>query len=419
MVSSVPRLLRLEVTKQWTRHAWSPQDLLAGDFMPKSLTVKRSRHRFFMYEEHAPTKLKDDTATQVLERSPKEFIEMLYNQEGNFDKHHTYWTSPINDIAPDLLKRVPNYESLHDDDTVSRQPKPQLDPRGPSLWMGTSGSATQAHYDVADNVIVQLYGSKRIRCYAPDAFAELYVFPDAHPRARKSQVNFDQPDYDRFPQFASLLDPVMDVVLQPGDAIAIPAFWFHHVENGRLPNSASIESNDLHSIGADEPSVSLNVFALSKSMMTAQGIFRDASRPLGFLAVANNESEQYEFAVAALHALGWGLFEGLGLQGTPRAYIQTHLFDRRYTSLDISTTRNGNSNIATKTKSLTASEQEKVSLCIERLLPQFEALKSDGISSLVFCHLLELWAVEFVGAPSVADAWEAVLLLDDHPSVAS
>lgn len=374
-----------------------------------------------MYEEHAAAKLKDDNATQVLERSPKEFVELLYNKERSNtsnDKHHTYWTSPMNDIAPGLLNMVPNYESLHDDtdDSSPRQPKAQLDPRGPSLWMGSSGSATQAHYDVADNVIVQLFGSKRIRCYAPEQAAELYVFPDAHPRARKSQVNFDQPDYERFPQFASLSDPVIDVVLQPGDAIRIPAFWFHHVENGRLPNSDSMD--DLHSlIGADEPSVSLNVFALSKSMMVAQGIFRDASRPFGFLAAANND-EQYQFSVAALHALGWGLFEGLGLQGTPRAYIQTHLFDRRYTPLGIPTTRNsnGNSSITGTTKPLTASEQEFVSLCIARLLPQFETL-NDGISSLVFCHLLELWAVELVGASSVADAWEAVLLLDDQQSV--
>ena len=55
--------------------------------------------------------------------------------------------------------------------------------------MGGRGSSTQAHYDVAHNVFVQLHGEKRFELRPPSAHRSLHVFPDAHPRARKSQVS--------------------------------------------------------------------------------------------------------------------------------------------------------------------------------------------------------------------------------------
>lgn len=160
MAPAVPRLLRHEITKPWARHpaGWSPHELLAGEssffLESSSLTVKRSTTRFFMYEEHANerVKLKDDNGpTEVLQRSPSHLADLLCDGENQYH----YWTSPVADVAPGLLKRLQGYESLHDDQQL-------LDPRGPSLWMGSSGSATQAHYDVADIVVVQLFGTKRV-----------------------------------------------------------------------------------------------------------------------------------------------------------------------------------------------------------------------------------------------------------------
>jgi hypothetical protein len=259
---------------------------------------------------------------------------------------------------------------------------------------------------------------------------------------------------------------VLDVVLAPGDVLHIPAFWFHHVENGRIPglsprllqqqqqhDDTNVDSYPQHATDparnnamliVDGPSVSLNMFALSVPMLVAQRIFREASRPFGNVAVAappgggghesldnNMAADRHnQFAVEALRALGWALLKGLHVQESPEVFIRTFLLDTRYAPLghDLVAKLNSSTNEdcceregRQQRRKLTALEQENVEVCIARILTEFESLRSskeqnivedDGIAVLVVCHLLELWAVELVGAPQVANAWEAALLLD-------
>lgn len=500
-VVRVPRLVRQhDLTKQWVTACgstgWSPRELLDAWF-PSSLalTVKRSSGRFFMYEEHSNEKINDDddsnTKVSIHRHTPNDFSDILCDSSRT-DYH--YWTSPIRDVAPSLLKeRLEGYASLHSDmnkrhsltvadnsDVLSQVPfaPVALDPRGPSLWVGSSGSATQAHYDVADNVIVQLHGNKRIRLYPPSAACALHVFPDAHSKARKSQVNFDDtlPDSNRYPHFSSLSTPTLDVVLQPGDALQIPAFWFHHLENGQHQhqlqhqyqslndskhscNKASVEVDDkdgqslLQALSSspammDGPSVSLNIFALSAPMQTAQIIFRDGSAPFPLLVNIHHPQNQQtqtmsredrsELAAVILRKLGWALLKGIGIKECPNDVIRRSLLDTRYRPLGLvrsvstssSSTQVGNRRNSSKgsgggdsttdQKFLLASldTDMHVETCIAKLLQHFDTLKAasqstdtDGIVLLVMCHLLELWAVELVGASEVGSIWERALAL--------
>ncbi|GFH59877.1 hypothetical protein CTEN210_16353 [Chaetoceros tenuissimus] len=392
-----PRLLNLDIAKKWTKDArkWSPAHLLTGEKSPfptsSELTVKRSSSRFFMYEEHGNMKLKDnDGPTETIQQSPKDFAKLLHDTS---KQTYYYWTSPIIDVAPSVLQEVKGYNRIHKNPQL-------LDPRGPSLWMGSSGSSTQAHYDVADNIIVQLYGTKRVRCYPPKAALDLYVYPDAHPRARKSQVNFDHPDLNLYPRFQNLSEPHIDVLLKAGDAMYIPAFWFHHLENG-IASGTKLEKGMV-----DGPSVSMNMFALSNRMRVAQNIFIDSSR------LFQNSSIDFDFAVTALGTLSKQLFLGLGTS-YGKSFIRTHLLDTRYTPINSCDAVDMNR----KKRTLTLSEEEIISNCVSTILPQLSSLEeegSDGVLDLVLCHLFELWAVELVGASSVQQVWETVLLEDSE-----
>lgn len=271
IIMSAPRILNSALTRTWVGPGsrWAPHELAADrDLFTTALTVKRSASRFFMYEEHRAGKLEDTAgniggSTELLQQAAPDFLTAVDAASGDGSNGYCYWTSPLTTAAPALLSRVPGFERLHELEVQGKTGAGAAanrhaynDPRGPSIWIGSSRSATQAHYDVADNVIVQLHGTKRLQCYPPHAAAALHVFPDAHPRARKSQVNFDDPDHTRFPLFSTLPPPALDVTLQPGDALSVPAFWFHHVEND--PSG---------------PSVSLNLFAASAACVDRLPVF--------------------------------------------------------------------------------------------------------------------------------------------------
>ena len=392
---TTPRLIRNAVERRYT-----PNDILS-QFDAALLTVKRSlkRHRFFMYEEVGASKLKDDI-TPTITTTPNQFESLLQRNRDTSD-HHYYWTSPIASVMPST-QEFQWHTQIQDKDAF-------LDPRGPSLWMGTSGSGTQCHYDVADNIIVQLHGTKRVRIYHPIVGVNnLHVYPDAHPKARKSQVDFDfvangHSDDDeimrqRFPHYyPDIPSPVLDVTLQPGDAIEIPAFWLHHVENGYVDNELDNYSNiDKAKRNDVAPSISLNSFALSKSMMIAQTIFQKASRP--FRSRVNN-------VPSGLKELGIRLICGLNVvdDGQEASYISRQLLEARYHPL-ISNTQVEYNNT---TGSLTDAELQSIDVCIERILPDFHALimeeeeenvrDKNGIVLLVALHLLELWTIELAG----------------------
>mmetsp|Transcript_20622 Transcript_20622/g.44795 ORF Transcript_20622/g.44795 Transcript_20622/m.44795 type:complete len:423 (+) Transcript_20622:174-1442(+) len=415
-VWSVPRLIRNVVTQQLkTSNAnssrYSPHDLLSRFDQSSTLTAKQSlkQHRFFMYEEHAHVKLHDDQITPTVTVPPNELAKLLQSNRNASDFNHCYWTCPVASVAPALLNEFQWHKKLHD-----ASEHELLDPRGPSLWMGTSGSGTQCHYDVANNIIVQLHGSKRIRCFPPSVGVyKLHVFPDAHPRARKSQVDFDNSNDDtaqrrRFPHFVDVPQPTLDVILRPGDALEIPAFWFHHVENGHILSNNDVKDHK----GDDAPSVSLNSFALSRPMMLAQQIFQKASRPLGRATI------NAELVSPILKALGTTLIRGLNVvdHGKEEDFIRRYLVDARYSPLvnnDENKTARDNNNHTPQT--LTNEQLQQVHSCVERILPDFHLLMegegSDGtgIALLVGLHLLELWAVEVVGAQLVAKAWDEAL----------
>ena len=104
---------------------------------------------------------------------------------------------------------------------------------GLSLW---------PHFDVVDNVLIHLHGVKRVTLFPPAQCGALYLAPQPH-ASSSPVVDVDAPDLQRFPRFREAQRAALHVTLRPGDALFIPALWFHHVST----------------IG-DEVGVSVNVF---------------------------------------------------------------------------------------------------------------------------------------------------------------
>lgn len=80
------------------------------------------------------------------------------------------------------------------------------------------------HYDMLDNILLQIEGSKRIILFPPSDAAYLYLIGD-----KSAIVDLDQTDItDSFPLFANATG--YECILNPGDAIFIPSLWFHNTK---------------------------------------------------------------------------------------------------------------------------------------------------------------------------------------------
>ncbi|KNC83231.1 hypothetical protein, variant [Sphaeroforma arctica JP610] len=305
-----------------------------------------------------------------------------------------YFTAPVADIGS--LDKLPGWENLivsdiPPDSTLGET----LSAPTMSCWIGEPGVVTQAHYDVANNIFVQLHGQKEITFYHPNQAPNLYVFPDAHPRSRKSQVDFDQPNLLQFPGFASA-EKWQTVILNPGDAVYIPSFWFHHVE-------------------ALTTSVSVNCFSESILKFYAASIFNHKIDKLAAVRTHKNVKRKKELVVDFVAQL----IAGLGLR---KDFVQ-QLYHSRYSPLDISAA-------ATKSESFCQrSQKEPVFAGIElnkRVLSQecndawnlelaplytiFDKIRgpdkqadkdtsySSGVVEIVASHLVEFWVVRLFGS---------------------
>mmetsp|Transcript_9614 Transcript_9614/g.19928 ORF Transcript_9614/g.19928 Transcript_9614/m.19928 type:complete len:433 (-) Transcript_9614:6-1304(-) len=405
------RLAESVATKWVSSGVWTPSFL--SENLGDSLTVKRATGRFFMYAEASGANgmLPDSDAhkTDLVTLKPRDFFSKVV--DGDPDGHRYYFTAPVMNLIPKLMPQVEEWPSLDLQEAEGVEPwkciRPYL-----SVWIGGQDVTTQAHYDVANNVFIQVYGEKEFWCYPPSETSNLHVFPDAHPRARKSQVDFDRPDASLFPRFANL-PPPLKFVLRPGDALYIPPFWFHHVR-------------------ALTPSISLNVFSESRIKLAAADAFQV---PLPRYLMEMDPA----YRAAAIQLFVRALAPRLGLDPTA---LLADLLESRYKPLfgaghtvygrrdpaALAQLRDAMrvpaASGAARVAELPAEVRREVEGCVGRAAEGAaahlgrmqsacragEAAHAQGLVETVAAHLVELWAVQLLGAEQIYDQLSAVLM---------
>jgi hypothetical protein len=100
-----------------------------------------------------------------------------------------------------------------------------------SIWIGNR-TCIAPHFDNTENIACVVGGRRRFTVFPPEQIANLYVGPlDLTPAGQPvSLVDVRKPDLVRFPRFAAALEVAEVAELEPGDAIYIPALWWHNVE---------------------------------------------------------------------------------------------------------------------------------------------------------------------------------------------
>lgn len=88
-----------------------------------------------------------------------------------------------------------------------------------SLWITPRGTFTPLHHDIVDNFFCQIMGQKRLRLVSPLATSLLSGLRGMWTRATLDELLGQEPDL-----------VVLDVTLQAGEALYLPAGWWHEVE---------------------------------------------------------------------------------------------------------------------------------------------------------------------------------------------
>lgn len=119
-----------------------------------------------------------------------------------------------------------------------------------NLWVCSPPKLSALHYDEDDSVLLQLSGTKRFTLIAPYPLHGLAAYPTVLPIEEYERlapgvyqtgqeatdrvarhfplVNVTHPDFERHPLFRHARTVTVDV--GPGDALLLPAYWYHQVE---------------------------------------------------------------------------------------------------------------------------------------------------------------------------------------------
>lgn len=181
------------------------------DFLTKNFCYKT-----LQFDQVIRRSAEDEHEEFFLSKSEVYYLRSLGNDSrgrevANLDQHYPQLSQDFK--IPDFLEPETIFS------TVLR-----VASRGVQLW---------THYDVMDNLLVQVTGRKKAVLYSPEDLPYLYLEGD------KSQViDIDSPDLQQYPKFPEATP--FTCIMEPGDVLFIPALWFHNMTSLNFSVSVNV-----------------------------------------------------------------------------------------------------------------------------------------------------------------------------------
>ncbi len=204
---NVPLILT-GITKNWSALSrWNPE-YLKTNYGQVEIEVQSNRNSDRLYEinieKHRHKMKMADYVDAVVKNGATNDYYMVANN-GNIEK------TALRGLLDDL-EMFPEYLDPLDIDGKA------------FFWFGSGGTITPLHHDPVNLIFVQVYGRKVWQIIPPYYTHLLYNY-----RGVFSEVDIENPDFKQYPLFQKI--PIIEVTLEPGDAIFMPVGWWHAVKS--------------------------------------------------------------------------------------------------------------------------------------------------------------------------------------------
>lgn len=102
----------------------------------------------------------------------------------------------------------------------------------PNIWISNQTRA-QTHNDNDHNIACVVAGRRRFTIFPPDQVSNLYIGPLEHtPSGRAiSLASLEDPDFEKYPRLREAISHAQIAEMEPGDALYLPRYWWHHVQS--------------------------------------------------------------------------------------------------------------------------------------------------------------------------------------------
>lgn len=184
---------------------WTPE-YLKSNYGDETVEIQIRRNFDPIYEQNS------DHHKKSIKFS--EYVDMVVNGGETND----YYMTANNHVIEN-----PNMKNLLND--VEMFPEYLRQDYRPSevfFWFGPAGTITPLHHDRQNIFMAQVSGRKLVKLIAPSQthliYNHLTVF---------SQVDCENPDFDRFPLFRDV--NIITGILNPGQVLFLPNGWWHYV----------------------------------------------------------------------------------------------------------------------------------------------------------------------------------------------
>ena len=231
VIQNYPESLR--ASERWMT---SPNYLeeLIGD---ESIVTEHSRTNHFQFwstkspKGDQPPKQEFVPPTDLTEMTYPKWLEKAKEVEKS--RHHAkeeHWYLRLNAMLHNhayLYEELPFFDPSFGKSLTMVTPEEHC---GINCRFGMKGTIAEAHYDSYNNFLAMMGGRRRFILAHPDQCENLELYPMGHPSARHSRINWSNA-YNNWHDSERLFaqSQVNELVLQPGDILFLPTFWFHFI----------------------------------------------------------------------------------------------------------------------------------------------------------------------------------------------